>query len=239
MIYQECLIDSIGGVYIEQRILQYRRTAVRVPEGPTSYTANYGYIDVTGESMPCWPHAHYPPRNDDSDELPHQPHQQSMAPALLSLCKQTHAEAAALLYGQPLYFEDTCALHGFLGALTSATRGLLRDVTVLEVHRWRSIRKNFDVAAMTLLAEGGTNLRRLRHADGGSYNDTPKRAARRFYRNAFRWLDVVRRKMGVHEAAGLVEMFSAEYAISMQDDPLLDRKFRDELVRLMAKDMEF
>ncbi|GME44344.1 putative glucan synthase protein [Neofusicoccum parvum] len=205
MIYQECLVDSIGGAYINERFVHYRRTPKRIAAGPESYIGNVGSSCPNG-AVPAWPHPH-----DHRDGgSPFEPHSQSLAPALLLACRQTYAEAAALLYGQPLYFEDGCALHGFLAALSPATRGLLRHVTVLDDHICRSLKSNFDVAAFTLLADGGVNLQCLRLLDTNSTWQTVA-GARRFYRRAFRWLEEVRKARGLDEALEMVKIIDREW----------------------------
>ncbi|EKG16039.1 hypothetical protein MPH_06733 [Macrophomina phaseolina MS6] len=234
MIYGYCLTDPIGAVYIEERTIRYRRAAVRVPKGPQVFINNYscGAVDYL---LPQWPQIETYPMGRPQPE----PHAATLTPALLTVCKQILNEALPLLYTQPMFFEDTCALHGFLSGLRRETRGLLLDITVLSDYSYRSLKSNFDIASLTLLAEGGSNLKALRfHDPCYSYrhrDDIPKRAARKFYRRAFRLLDVLQRERGVDEAVRVMRIFGNQYDSSRDYQPDEADEFGKELRRLMLK----
>lgn len=211
MIYHYCLTDPIGAVYIEERTIRYRRAAVRVCKGPQDFLNNYGYeLSHFENEIPKWPTIETYPCDRPQPE----PHSATITPALLSVCKQISAEATPFLYSQSLVFQDTCALHGFLSGLTRETRGLLQRITVLGDYHYRSLKQNFDVASLTLLAEGGTNLKSLMFHDPcyryRLEKDMGKRAARKFYRRAFRWMDAMVRERGLTEATKVPRLFGSE-----------------------------
>ncbi|OJD36450.1 formylmethionine deformylase-like protein [Diplodia corticola] len=239
MIYAHALTDPIGALYIEERFHRYRRKAARVDAGPQSYLANYSHWTEQNpaQAMARWPIAegYYAP----NAKRP-KPHRATLSPSLLAVSRRINAEATSVLYSQPLVFADAGALHAFLAPLPVApAREALRDVTVLGVRgSWeRSMRAAFDVAALTLLAEGATNLNVLRYHDEGfrdepSADEGPRRAARRFYRRALHWLDVVARERGVDEAVGVVQVICLNNEVWGRDDPdVMIGEYWDELKR--------
>ncbi|KAL1641360.1 hypothetical protein SLS58_006059 [Diplodia intermedia] len=228
MIYTHALTDPIGAVYIKEHTHRYRRCAVRVPEGPQHYLLNYGHWteQQPSQAMAPWPiSTTYYHSASTPPPPPPPPHTASLTPALLAVCRRIRDEATPLLYAQPMLFEDTAALHAFLAPLPPPSRAALRDVTVLGVRGgWgRSMRAAFDVAALTLLAEGATALNVLRYHDESyreGWNDSPQLlAARRFYRRAFHWLDAVARERGVDEAVGAVEVIGLSNSTSSMKVP--------------------
>ncbi|EOD48092.1 hypothetical protein UCRNP2_5158 [Neofusicoccum parvum UCRNP2] len=232
MIYQECLIDPIGALYLEERTIRYRRHAVRVAQGPQDYISNYSRSNA---AMPAWPHPDDHPHDSAS---PLTLHHASLAPGLLGACQQIRAEAAPLLYGQRFVFEDSCALHGLLAGLAPGTRGLLRDVTVLDTHRWRSMKKFADGASLALLADGAANLASLTYPDSCvGWGNSAKHAARRFYRRAFRWLEAVSRVKGVVAAVEVVRLGGSDWDMCLEECPGALELFRKELRVLMKKNM--
>ncbi|KAF4536061.1 Formylmethionine deformylase-like protein [Lasiodiplodia theobromae] len=220
IIYTYALTDPIGGVYVEERTHRYRRGPARIPAGPQNYLANYSHWTANSaeQAMPPWPQVEgYGLPDPDA-----QPHTANLTPALLAVCRQIRDEATPVLYAQPLLFEDAAALHAFLAPLSPATRGELREITILGCRgSWRrSMRAAFDVAALTLLAEGAVeNLKVLRfHDEMWRENDCAKMPARRFYRRAFRWLEAAARARGVDEAVGVVQFIGGCNEVSTRDD---------------------
>ncbi|KKY15976.1 hypothetical protein UCDDS831_g07360 [Diplodia seriata] len=166
MIYTHALTDPIGAVFITEHTHRYRRCAVRVPEGPQHHLADYGHWteQKPSQAMAPWPisSTFY-----SGAAITPPPHTASLTPALLAVCRRIRDEATPLLYAQPMLFDDAAALHAFLAPLPPSSRAALRDITVLGVRGgWgRSMRAAFDVAALTLLAEGATSLNVLRYHD--------------------------------------------------------------------------
>ncbi|KAK6007761.1 hypothetical protein QM012_004575 [Aureobasidium pullulans] len=126
----------------------------------------------------------------------------TLVPALLAVSKQVYAEAAAILYAQPLHFESTTALHSFLALLTSQTASLIRSITIHTYEtRSRGMRKAMNVSALTLL-RNCSNLQKLCLEGYHIYSRGPlgpeeggKRqgvaVARQIYRDAAFWLDTI------------------------------------------------
>ncbi|KER00706.1 hypothetical protein AUEXF2481DRAFT_24999 [Aureobasidium subglaciale EXF-2481] len=78
--------------------------------------------------------------------------QRTLIPSILAVNKQIYAEAAAILYAQPLHFINTVALHSFLAPMSDQTASLIRNITVHTYETWgRGVRKAMNVSALTLL----------------------------------------------------------------------------------------
>ncbi|KAL0262774.1 hypothetical protein SLS55_001747 [Diplodia seriata] len=241
MIYTHALTDPIGAVFITEHTHRYRRCAVRVAEGPQHHLADYGHWteQKPSQAMAPWPisSSFY-----SGAAITPPPHTASLTPALLAVCRRIRDEATPLLYAQPMLFDDAAALHAFLAPLPPSSRAALRDITVLGVRGgWgRSMRAAFDVAALTLLAEGATSLNVLRYHDEAyreEWNsEPPLLAARRFYRRAFHWLDVVAKERGVDAAVGAVEVIGCNNECWGRDDPDVPTPgYWEELRRLVVK----
>ncbi|KAI4728971.1 hypothetical protein E4T49_03200 [Aureobasidium sp. EXF-10728] len=132
----------------------------------------------------------------------------TLVPSLLAVSKQIYAEAAVILYAQPLHFENTTALHSFLAPLSSQTASLIRNITIHAYVTWgRGIRKAMNVSALTLL-RSCSNLQKLRieafddYQHWGSYGRARpsaqeagkregSRIAQQVYREAAFWLDTI------------------------------------------------
>jgi len=145
----------------------------------------------------------------------------TLLPSLLATNKQIYAEAAAMLYSQPLHFTCTTALHSFLAPLSNKTASLVHSITLHSYETWgRGVRKAMNVSALTLLPKC-SNLSLLRiegfghhHYNRGSWN-TPtvqqrgehegKGIAQQMYRDAAFWFDVIgaEKALQVLEIAGL------------------------------------
>ncbi|KAL1639490.1 hypothetical protein SLS58_007922 [Diplodia intermedia] len=119
-----------------------------------------------------------------------------LATGLLGACRQLRAEAAPVLYGGRTRFEfvDSAALLLFVGRLSRETRGLLRDVKLMQWWDQGSLCKAYDNAVFELLAEGVTGLRAFRY-DEGSYS--ARKAwweVKRICRLGWRWLEAMARE---------------------------------------------
>lgn len=153
---------------------------------------SYGLTNLTG-------------REPDQEGL------RSLVPSLLAVNKQIYAEAAAMLYSQPMHFTCTTALHSFLAPLSYQTASLIHSITLHGYETWgRGVRKAMNVSALTLLSKC-TNLNSLR-IEGfneyyqlrqrypyGSSKITPQNAgkyegkgiAQQMYRDAAFWFDSI------------------------------------------------
>jgi hypothetical protein len=128
---------------------------------------------------------------------------------ILSVCKQTYYEAAPMMYGQPLVFTDLDALFAFAAKLSPRTAKLLRSI---EIRCWTPTRsgKSRGYSAISMLgAKGVTNLTRLFincsmgwFENRGWYRSkreqtpTPKKVARKVYRDCHLWLEVMGSTLG-------------------------------------------
>lgn len=148
-IYKFCLVDPSGSIGLTSKFSRKRRVAVRCPK--------FSRCETPGD---CWQARHNYIGNIcaccQRGEIPLTP----LVPNLLAACKQIHAEATDLLYGQPLAAQDTVALTAFLGPLSGPTRARLRDVTIAGWASGRSMQLGHNFAALTLLADC-VRLRRL------------------------------------------------------------------------------
>lgn len=79
---------------------------------------------------------------------------------LLATSQAVYAEAAAVMYGQRLRFEDNRVLLTFLSLLRPATAARLRDVAVADWNSGRTF-SCMNVPAMALLSHASAGLRRL------------------------------------------------------------------------------
>ncbi|KAI4739249.1 hypothetical protein E4T50_10307 [Aureobasidium sp. EXF-12298] len=135
----------------------------------------------------------------------------SLVPSLLAVNKQIYAEAAAMLYSQPLHFTCTTALHSFLAPLSCQTASLVHSIILHRYETWgRGVRKAMNVSALTLLSkcsnlnslriEGFNEYYQLRQRyPYGSSKITPQNAgkyegkgiAQQMYRDAAFWFDSI------------------------------------------------
>ncbi|KAH0345599.1 hypothetical protein KCU81_g4350, partial [Aureobasidium melanogenum] len=145
----------------------------------------------------------------------------TLIPSLLAVNKQIYAEAAAILYSQPLHFVNTTALHSFLAPLSNQTGSLIRKITIHNYENWgRGVRKAMNVSAMTLL-RSCSNLETLRIEGFSNYywhgrywnKPTTQKAgkiegtgiAQQIYRDAAFWFDTMgaERALRVLDISGL------------------------------------
>ncbi|CAD0089027.1 unnamed protein product [Aureobasidium vineae] len=183
----------------------------------------------------------------------------TLLPSLLAVSKQIYAEAAAILYAQPLHFENTTALHSFLAPLSSQTAFLIRSITIHTYETWgRGIRKAMNVSALTLL-RSCSNLQTLRieafdHYDHwGRYGARPSpqeagkregsRIAQQIYRDAAFWLDTINadKALQILDLKGLQrEIYShpqhpEEYERGVETLKLANVAYADELTLLIKR----
>jgi hypothetical protein len=94
------------------------------------------------------------------DEYASRKSQNALTPALLGTCKQIRDEAIGILYGQEIVVQNCSTLFTWLGAIGSANRRFVRDVTIREWSGGRGVYKAHIGAAFALLADC-MNLKRL------------------------------------------------------------------------------
>ncbi|OAG08068.1 uncharacterized protein CC84DRAFT_1203551 [Paraphaeosphaeria sporulosa] len=130
---------------------------------------------------------------------------------ILSVCKQIYDEAAPMMYARPLVFTDVDGLFGFAAKLSPRTAKLIRSI---EIRCWTPTRsrksQGYNSIAM-LAAKGVTSLTSLfincsmgyfiNRSYYGYYaglgrkqrkdTPTPKRIARKVYRDCHLWLEAM------------------------------------------------
>ena len=206
-IYSLALEDT-DGMFMDEGWRAYRRVPKRCQWGG-NYNSRNRYLD--GPNLSC------------TKLKPKGPY--SLIPALLAVNKQIYAEAAAILYSQPLHFTCTTALHSFLAPLSNKTASLVRNITLHGYETWgRGVRKAMNVSALALLPKC-SNLKLLRiegfndyyrHRARYSYGsntfgaqkagtDEGQGIARQMYRDAAFWFDVIgaEKALEVLEISGL------------------------------------
>lgn len=176
----------------------------------------------------------------------------TLSPSLLATNKQIYAEAAAMLYSQPLHFTCTTALHSFLAPLSNTTASLVTSITLHSYETWgRGIRKAMNVSALTLLPKC-RNLSLLRiegfsshyHRYGGRwYNATVhqkgeqegKGIAQQMYRDAAFWFDAIgaEKALQVLDIAGLERKTCGEDA--KETLRIANEMFKKELTSLIKR----
>lgn len=175
----------------------------------------------------------------------------SLVPSLLATNKQIYAEAAAMLYSQPLHFTCTTALHSFLAPLSNTTASLVHSITLHSYETWgRGIRKAMNVSALTLLPKC-SNLTLLRiegfehyyHNRGGWSKPTVqqqgehegKGIAQQMYRDAAFWFDVIgaEKALQVLDVAGLQRRTCSDDA--KEALRIANVKFKEELTSLIQR----
>ena len=133
-----------------------------------------------------------------------------LAPNLLAVSKQIHAEAVGYLYKQPIMLEDTMALHAFLAAIGPSNRRQITDLTVKQWGNGRGTHKAMNFASLTLLA-GCTNLRALNLDCQIGWVRQPKNLARQIYRDGHCFLEEYGAANGRKDAAVEVLQLSEWY----------------------------
>ncbi|CAD0109083.1 unnamed protein product [Aureobasidium uvarum] len=183
----------------------------------------------------------------------------TLLPSLLAVSKQIYAEAAAILYAQPLHFENTTALHSFLAPLSSQTASLIRSITIHTYETWgRGIRKAMNVSALTLL-RSCSNLQMLRieafdhYNHWGRYGARPSaqeagkregsRIAQQIYRDAAFWLDTIdaEKALQILDLKGLQReihpnsQHPQEYDRAVETLKVANSAYADELTSLIMR----
>ncbi|EKG12099.1 hypothetical protein MPH_10810 [Macrophomina phaseolina MS6] len=159
-----------------------------------------------------------------------------IAASLLGVNKQIHAEAAPVLYSANRFrFSDPVAMHTFVNQLSRPTRGLLRSVELSSWFARRSYCCAFNSAVFGIMAEGCTGVREFRFWHW-TYERQPRWEARRIYRWAYQWLDVLAatKKGGVAEVLSVLSKGVERWGEKWQVGNENWEEFSREFVRLMT-----
>jgi hypothetical protein len=178
----------------------------------------------------------------------------TLLPSLLAVSKQIYAEAAAILYSQPLHFTCTTALHSFLAPLSNQTASLVRSITLHEYETYgRGVRKAMNVSALTLLSKC-TNLNLLRIEGFNHYrhhgrSSIPRQSgeyegkgiAQQIYRDAAFWFDAIgaEKALQVLDISGLQREWygprDKAYKDAVETLRFANAAFADELTLLIKR----
>jgi len=238
-IYGECLRDN-DAIYLIDSQASYRRTAVRATlqrwkNCTRKHDRGWRWGDADASRYKAKPM---------TDTL------KPLSPHLLSVSKAVYAEAANVLYGQPIVVVDNVTLFNFASTMTPRTAAMLRNITVAF---WchTAAHRQMNYAAMTLLAAvGAVHLDRLnldcRLRPYGASGDL---VARRVYRDCYSWILAV----GVAKAENLaaldmLQMGDVNFHAWQDQRPPEMRKadieknrklFQKELKRLIQRGAQF
>ncbi|KAL9090518.1 MAG: hypothetical protein Q9165_005279 [Trypethelium subeluteriae] len=192
-VYRELLTDS-NGIYLDssvrhhrQKVVRYNRPMVHQPW----WRKIRRYRRPTSTTYKSWWRV------------------RQLATHFLAVSHVVKAEAEPWLYSDNEFVvEDTTALHSFLASLTPSTRGLLRRITILG-WGWGRTSKVMNLAALSILAEGGVNLHSLRFECDLRWISEHKLGqylAKSLYRSCYLWLEAMARARGVDEALAVLEL---------------------------------
>ena len=184
MIYGYALSDPTGLNFLATT-RAHRRTFVRVSSSKMASFANKG----RGRHY-HWPWGAHRGQLPIETELPIIP-PSAMVPQLFATNKQLYEEASSFLYSSEFVFGDTLALHAFL--LSLGPRGVSR-LKKIRLFNWNDTRssKAYGNACFALLAPA-VDISDLFIDTGPIQHNSPKHAARTFYRDAFSWFEAVGR----------------------------------------------
>lgn len=241
-IYEYTLTDP-DGMNIISKVQGHRRVVKRGSIEKTTYRG--------------WRHHHrqVETKRDGSGRPP-------LRPVLLGVNRQINKEAATMLYGQTLHFEDTVALYHFLAQIGHANRLLVENVVL---HAWglSGAQQNMNHPAFTMLAEA-KSLQQLSIDCDIYYGYSTgvremKKVASKLFRGAHPWFEAVGAARGSKDAAleildldgsnfGRVNTRDEDVAKAgdseveskekKAEDERVERKygyFRKELIRLLNK----
>lgn len=180
--------------------------------------------------------------NQSSSQETAEPAANSLSPNVLAVNKQIHFEATSVLYKQALIFDDTMALHHFLGQIGQTNRMLLDDISIKEWGFGRGTHKAMNFAALTMLA-GANNLKALRYDCEFGWNRKPVDLARQIFRDGHVFLDAYATANGKHAAIDVVKPGEVNFdwanswdrPTTNTPDPAVSRKaFQTEMMRLLS-----
>jgi 2EXR family len=169
MIYEHTLVDPKGVLFKSTNSL-YRRVPYRVRKRN----------DINQSEIYWWRY-----RVKLSNERP-----ERLGPTLLRTCKAIYEEALPILYGQPITFIDTKAMHNFLYIVGPSNVALLKEVALEEL-AYSGANRTIARPAFCLLAPA-TGLRKLRFEsrvgyshERGSLDTHCSRLAKKIFATAF------------------------------------------------------
>ncbi|KAB2576306.1 hypothetical protein DBV05_g5084 [Lasiodiplodia theobromae] len=160
-----------------------------------------------------------------------------LATGLLAVCRQVRAEAAPVLYGGTRFrFANSNALLTFVARLSRGTRGMLRDVRLLEWYRYRSMCQGYDKAAFELLADGVTGVKAIQFPADSCASDV--------CRNAWPWLEAIARERegGLESVLEMlmagIEEWGDEYQVGGERRTSFAEQFMSKMTKPAKKQAE-
>ena len=177
-IYTECLKDG-DSVYLINTVFSYRRIVTRANAETwaiSSRTHNRGWRwgDANGSRKKAKPVV--------AKVKPLSPH-------LLAVSKTIYAEAANILFGQPIIVVDSMTLFHFAGMLTARTAPMVHDITIAF---WchTTAHKQMNYASMQLLSTVGVTCLDRLYLDCRlrPYGTSGTLLARKVYRDFYPWI---------------------------------------------------
>jgi hypothetical protein len=212
-------LEDPDGMVMDEGWRAHRRVPKR-SQYDSSNKNRYPGVENLSHSPRCYPTSKW--------SSPH-----TLSPSLLAVSKQIYAEAAAILYSQPLHFTCATALHSFLAPLSNETASLIHSMSLQAYETYnRGVRRAMVVSALTLLPKC-TNLKTMRleafdhYFHNGTNWPTPQKAgkfegqgiARQLYRDAAFWFDAV----GAEKALQVLDVSGLQRSVYGRD-----QKHRDE-----------
>lgn len=173
-----------------------------------------------------------------------QPPYNSLAPNLLAVNKQIHAEGLGYLYQQSITLQDTMALHTFLAAIGPTNRPQLTNLSIKSWGTGRGAHKAMNVAGLTALA-GCTNLKVLDLDCRIGWGRQAQRVAQQLYRDGHYFFEAYGAANGKKDAAvevlrlhswnfGTDEWYSYDLADTIEAKVEFKRVFQAELRKLVG-----
>lgn len=151
----------------------------------------------------------------------------TLAPQLLSVCKQINQEAGKLLYDHHFHVENPQALHSFLVDIGASNAALLKHLTMRE---WESGRKSYNHTSFTALIPAVNLVSFNTHGYMRCLKDG-KHLGRQLYRDAFQWMEAVGRARGQRDAAA--DVFNIQCMGWRRLEKAVEEGYRIELRRLL------
>lgn len=227
MIYKACLEDS-DGLYLASRLKGFRRDVFRTP-----FIGRYMDVDDPTMSL-AYQKQQYCEKNPDASR---QTVVAGLAPQLLCVSRQINAEATAMLYGQNIVVENLHTLYTVLAKLRPGTLNLIQTITI-EGWGCTKAERAMNFPALSMLSKC-ENLERVdidcQIFDRHWWSTSKKRceaSARRFYKDAFNWLEDMAGKAGRKDAAlDIVRFHRINYSSPSDDNEFENNEARKEYMK--------
>jgi hypothetical protein len=169
---------------------------------------------------------------------------EGLAPNLLRTCRAVYEEALPILYGQPISFLDTRALHNFLSVAGPTNIALLKHVLIEEIPYSKTC-KVISHPAFALLGPA-SRLRKLTldfyvgWSPQSDVNQECAEVAKRLFSMCFEFLEIrVREDIrdGQIEERDVISVFDLEYHPYV-DRPGIREAFRKEMLKLIQRNID-